>query len=222
MSLPSFSLRTGALWVRLLRITTILAVAFGAGALVVRLTTGEASGRAPSREKPLPVVAFHGSLDVVSPGKRPASLGAQTEQTQVLAVLNEWYQRAFVDPRSWQAGTFPEVAALLDGPGAHAAFSRDVQALTLGDARAELKRLEPSSSVANVTLYFDGPTQPRFAVAAVFFKAKGLFKIARPGSLDISQDGTFYLRKTPRGWRIFAYDADQQQSAPAPTPVATS
>lgn len=215
MSLPSFSPGRSTVGIRLLRIATVLAVAFAAGALAVRLTTGEASGRATPKEPPLATVAFHGKLDVVSPGNEPAAAVAQIEQQQVLAVLNEWYQRAFVDPGAWELGTFPEVGALIDGAGAHAAFTRDVQALTVGAARHELKRLEPRSTIANVTVYFDRG-RPSFAVAAVVFNAEGLFKIARPGTLDIRQDGTFYLRKTPRGWRVFAYDADQTQNAPAP------
>jgi hypothetical protein len=216
MSLPSFSLRTGTFWIRMLRIATALAVAFAAGALVVRLTTGEASGRATPKAKPVPTVAFTGTLDVVSPDGEPARAAAQIQQKQVLAVLDHWYQRAFVDPSSWGAGTFTDVAALLDGAGAHAAFTRDLPALTIGGARAELKRLEPRGSIANLTIYFDRGAVPRFAVASVVFNAYGVFK-ARTGSLDIHQDGTFYFRKTPRGWRVFAYDADQQQSAPAPT-----
>jgi hypothetical protein len=219
MSLPSFSPRRGAVGIRLLRVAAILAIAFAATVVVVKLTSGEAAGRAGPKEQPLPTVAFQGKLDVVSPGRKPASAVAQIEQQQILAVLNEWYQRGFVDPRSWELGTFPEVAALLDAAGAHAAFARDVQALTLGSARRELKRLEPRASIANVTLYFDPGAKPRFAVASVSFSAEGFFKVTRPGSLGIHQKGTFYLRKLPRGWRVFAYDADQQQSAPAPTPA---
>jgi hypothetical protein len=214
MPQSTFTVRPRARGLRLLKTASALAFMLAVAALLVRLVGGE-----EIKEEPIARVAFLSKLDVVSQrSAAPSQQAAAAEQQAIVTLITDWYQRAFVDPRLWGDGTFPEVAGLFQGAAA-AAFRRDIDSLTIGDARTEVTRVRPRGARVTITLYFADARAP-FAVASVVFNATGVLKedVKDEGAptLDIRQKATLYLSKTAEGWRVFAYDADQSQKTVVP------
>jgi hypothetical protein len=214
MPQSTFSVRPRARGLRVLKFASALALVLAVAALLVRLIGGE-----ETKAEPIGRVAFLSKLDVVSQrSAEPSQQAAAAEQQAIVTLITDWYQRAFVDPRLWGDGTFPEVAALFQGAAA-AAFRRDIDSLTIGDARTELTRVRPRGARVTITLYFDDDRAP-FAIASVVFNATGVLKQEAKDeeapTLDIRQKATLYLSKTAQGWRVFAYDADQNQDTIEP------
>jgi ketosteroid isomerase-like protein len=199
------------------RIAALVALGAIVAAVVVLLTRG---GGGPG-EPPIPTLAFQASVTPVLQGKQPDQAAATAEGEALTKIFNDFYQTAFVDPRRWGDGTFPDLIALF-AEDARPAARKDIASLTIGEARTELRRVEPMASTLGLTIYYDAEARPTFAVALASFSARGTPKRAGP-PLAIRQRATFYLQKTGDAWRITAFDAQQEQvsETASPSPGAT-
>lgn len=200
---------------RALALGVLVALIAGVGLL---LTRGD-GGPLRKRERPTPVLKFVARVLNVNQGKAAPASAQQAEGDAIVALFNDYYQTAFVDPKKWGDGTFPGIATLFAAE-AQASFTRDVASLTIGEARIELKRVDPTTGTLVVTVYYDPKGAPTFAVAVATFRATGTLRRAGP-SLIIGQTGTFYLEKAQDAWKIMAYDATQNQEQPTPSPTAS-
>lgn len=176
---------------------------------------------AKKQEPPTPTLALVATVDPVSGSSKAAPAGpAKTESDAIVAIFNNWYQEAFVDPKKWGEDTFEGFAGTFTDD-AKASFRRDLASLTIAEARTELKRVEEPTGTIRVTLYFDAAGKPQYAVAAVTFKAVGTLKRKGAIPLEISQRGSFFLRKVGGDWKVFSFTAHQDQVQPSPSPTAS-
>jgi len=207
---PSFSVRPRPNYRRRRTITLFVLL------VVVVIVVALLSRSGGEKESPTPTLAFATKVAVVNQGKAPDA-GVQEEQSKAIEkMFNDYYQEAFVDPKKWGDGKFEDLKALF-AEDAQASFTKDIQALTIGQGRVDLKRVEPGASDLVITIYYDGKSQPMFAVAAASFNARGTLKTTGP-AVTIKQKATFYLQKSGEKWVITAYDADQTQNTPTPSP----
>jgi hypothetical protein len=168
-----------------------------------------------------PVVAFTRTANVVAL-KQPDEAIRKAEVEAVATMVRDFYQRAFVDPEKWGDGTFPDLKALFTEE-AQASFDKNLTSLTIGEARTELKFVDPGASTLGVTVFFDSKAAPTYAVAAVQFSARGTMKKTGP-ALMIKQKASFYMERSGDKWLITAFDAEQTQetpSSPSPSPSAS-
>jgi hypothetical protein len=186
--------------------------------ILLVLPRGDGTGRPPGEETP--VVAFTRSVSVVAL-KQPEAAARQANVEAVATMVRDFYQSAFVDPKKWGDGTFPDLKALFSDE-AQAAFTKDVASLTIGQARTQLKFVDPRASTLGVTVFFDTKAAPTFAVAAVSFNARGTLKQSGPPLL-IKQKASFYMERSGDKWLITAFDAEQtQETPPSPSPSPTA
>lgn len=212
---PSFSVRPRPNYRR--RRTIALLVLLGIVVIVVALLSR--SGGGPG-ESPTPTLAFATTVSHVSQGKA-ADTGAQQTQSQAIEkMFNDYYQEAFVDPEKWGDGRFEDLKGLF-AEDAQASFTKDIQSLTIGQGRVDLKRVDPGASDLVITIYWDAKSQPTFAVAAATFNARGTLKKTGP-AVTIAQNATYFLQKTGDEWKITAYDADETQNTPTPSPTPSA
>ena len=213
---PSFSVRPRPNYRR--RRTVALFVLLGVAVIVVALLSR--GGGIGDGEAPIPTLEFVTKVGHVSQSKA-ADEGTKNAQAESIEkMLTDYYQEAFVDPEKWGDGTFENLKQLF-ADDVQASFTKDLAALTIGEGRNDLKRVDPSGATLAVTIYYDGKAQPVLAVAAATFDAAGTLKQSGP-PVTIKQKATFYLQKSGDAWRITSYDADQSQVTPTPSPSPTA
>ena len=197
-------------------------VALGLLAVVVLVVVLLTRGGGPVRpgEPPIPTVEFVAKTKAVFQGKAAAPAAQQSEVDALTKIFNEYYQTAFVDPEAWGDGTFTDLADLFTDD-AKASFTRDLPALTIGQARIEVRRVDLDSTALTLTVYYDSKQQPMFAVASVSFAAKGTMKKDGSPKLTIAQAATYYLHKMGSDWKITGYDTNETQTTPTPSPTAS-
>jgi len=209
----SFSMRKKPNY-RRRRTVSILVLLVAAVVVVALLSRGDGIGG--SKEKPTATVAFVVQGRAVAQSKAPDAATKKANEDAVATMLNDYYQTAFVDPKKWGDGTFPDLQNLFVKE-AKATFTKDIDALTIGTARTELKRVDPTVTSLTVTIYYDLKNRPTLAIATAAFTARGTLKQSGP-ALTIKQKATFYLEKSGKSWMITSYDAQQNQDTPTPSP----
>ena len=200
-----------------MRAGIVAALAIAAAGVGVSLIGGSSD---PADEEPTPVVAFEATISGEGDSK-PSDEAVQAEGEKIVELLDDWYQQAFVDPEKFGDGTFPEVAATFD-EAARIAFAEDVDALTIGPAREEVERVEPTTATATITVFFEKGKTPTWATAAVSFAATATLKDETAPPVGIDQTVTLFLRRTDEGWLVSTYyDAHQEQrsieTSPSPS-----
>jgi hypothetical protein len=205
---------------RLLRTGIGVVVIVVLAALIANLVGGGKKKAGPGAT-PLAKVAFVATMAGETNAKvKPSPSAVQAQGGQIVTLLNDWYQRAFVDPKQYGDGTFPEIAKHFTAD-ARVSFTKDLATLTIGDARTEVDRLDPTLQTAKVTVYFNNAT-PMFAIAAVHFAANATLKQSGAYPLKIDQTVTYNFERTPQGWVVTYYTAKQtQKSVVPPSPSAT-
>jgi len=216
MPTSSFSVRPRPNYRRRRTITVL--VLLGIGVIVVALLSR--SGDGGGGESPTPTLAFTTKVAHVNQSKA-ADAGVQQAQGQAIEkMFNDYYQEAFVDPEKWGDGTFEDLKPLF-AEEARSSFTKDIASLTIGQGRVDLKRVDPSASDLVITIYYDTKSRPMFAVAAATFNARGTLKKTGP-PVTIKQKATFYLQRSGDAWLITAYDADETQNTPTPSPTPSA
>lgn len=168
-------------------------------------------------EEKTPQVAFTGRVRAESEAKRPGQAEADAEAKPIFTMLNDWYQTAFIDPKLFGDGTFPDVAKLF-AKEAQASFTKDISSLTIGEAREQVRRVVPEQSIANITLFYDDGGNAVFATAAVRFMARATLTQDGAFPLRITQTGTYHLKREGSSWLVTFYDASANQDSIQPTP----
>lgn len=206
---------------RLLRNGIAVVAVVGVAAAIGNLMGGDEEPEPQPSQLPVPQVSFAGATSAEGE-VAPRRANAEREAEHIRALLDTWYQQAFVDPALFGDGTFPEVAALFR-EDARDRFLTDLDVLTIGPALGEVSRVEPRKATADVTVYFQDGRRPRYAVAEVRFVARALPVAAAAFPLRIVQTGTYHLERVSRGWKVTFYDADQTQRSiePKPSPTAS-
>jgi len=203
---------------RLLRTGIGVVVIVVLAALVANLVGG-GKKKGPG-ESPIATVSFVASVKGETDGaKKPGNAAVRAEADLIVKMLNDWYQTAFVDPDRYGDGTFPDIAKHF-ATAARASFTKDIATLTIGDAREEVKRVDPTAQTAKLTVFFD-KGKALFAVAAVHFAASATMKKSNAYPLKIDQTMTLNLEKQGEGWVVTFYTANQKQDSVVPSPSAT-
>ncbi len=212
---PSFSVRPRPNYRRRRTITllVLLVIVVIVAALLSRSDDG-------GKEAATPQLAFTMTGSHVSQSKAPDEGTKRAQLDAIQMMFTTFYQEAFVDPEKWGDGTFEDLKGMF-AEEAQASFTKDIPSLTIGQGRIDLKRVDPRTADLAITVYYDGKSQPTFAVAAATFVARGTLKQAGP-AVTIRQTATFYLQKSGDAWTITAYDADQTQTTPTPSPTASA
>jgi hypothetical protein len=210
----SFSMRNKPNYRR--RRTVSILVLLLAGVVVVALLSRGGGGKPGSKENPVPTLAFVSKVKSVAQNKSPDAATTKANGDAVVKMITGYYQEAFVDPRRWGDGQFADLRELF-AKEAQASFTQNVAALTIGEARTELKRVDPTGATLTVTVYYDAKNRATLAVAAAAFNAKGTLKASGP-EVTIQQKATFYMQKQGASWIITDFDAEQHQDTPTPSP----
>jgi hypothetical protein len=188
--------------------------------VIILLVLPRGDGGGGGGEK-TPQVAFTRTVNIVGL-KTPDAATRQSNVDSVTKMVTDFYQAAFVDPKKWGDGTFPDLKALFSEE-AQTTFTKQISALTIGPAREQLKSVKPGASTLGVSVFFDTKGVPTFAVAAVTFNGRGTLKESGPPLL-IKQKASFYMERSGDTWLITAFDAEQSQdtpSSPSPSPSAS-
>jgi hypothetical protein len=212
---PSFSVRPRPNYRR--RRTIVLLVLLVIVVIVAALLSRSGGG---GKDAATPQLAFVATANHVSQSKAPDDGTKRAQLDAIKTMFTTFYQDAFVDPEKWGEGTFEDLKKLF-AEDAQASFTKDIQSLTIGQGRIDLERVEPRTANLAISVYYDGKSQPTFAVATATFVGRGTLKKTGP-AVTINQKATFYLQKTGDDWTITAYDADQTQTTPTPSPTPTS
>ena len=211
----SFSMRSKPNFRRRRTVLVLVLIVVG---VVIAVLVSRGGGGHTAGGIPIPTFHFTATTRQVTQGRRPGPGAAQGEASGIVKMFDDFYQEAFVDPTKWGDGQFPDLRAMFSRE-AQASFAKDLPSLTIGEARTELQRVDPAPSALVVTVYFDAPGRPAFAVAAATFNASGTPNQKGP-KLLIAQKATFYMQKVGSAWTITAYDASQSQGTPSPSPSA--
>lgn len=179
------------------------------------LSGGDSSG--PDGEPAVAKVAFAHTTKTTTDAGKPKTAAAKAEADAIVKILNDWYQRGFVDPRLYGDGTFGEIAAHF-AKDAKVSFTKDVASLTIGDARTLVARVDPTKAAAGITIFFAKGTKPTFAVAEVVFDATATQKQSGQPNITIKQRGTYHLEKTGNAWKVVYYTATSSEKPVEPTP----
>lgn len=150
----------------------------------------------------------------------PPKSAVNAEADKVVSMLTDWYEQAFVDTTKFGNGTFPDIAKNFTS-AARTKFAQDLNSLTIGEARTEVKRVEPSTQIVNLTVYFS-KGKPTYAIAAVHFVADATMKRSGSPPLKIDQAVTYDFQKTGQGWVVSYYSAKQSQRSIVPSPSTTA
>lgn len=210
MRQPSFSTRRKSRAYRLTR--TII------GGVVLLLLVAVILSRLGGGEEqlPTPQVSFQAVARAESDGRRASKGDVDKESDAIRSLLNEWFQTAFVDPEKYGDGTFKDIEERF-AKEARAQFRKDLTTLTIGEARAEVRRVVPEVSTARIAVFFEGGEEPRFATARLTFRALATLKDEEARPVRISFSGTFTLENRD-GWVITYYEAAQTQRSVTPSP----
>ncbi len=163
------------------------------------------------------VASVKGATDAKS---APPTTAVRTEADKIVSMLNDWYEQAFVDTSRFGDGTFGDIAKNFSD-AAKVQFTKDLATLTIGDARTEVKRVDPSTQTVNITVYFSNG-KPTYAIAAVRFVASATMKKSGAFPLKIDQAVTYDFQKTGQGWVVSYYSAKQSQKSVVPSPSASA
>ena len=136
-----------------------------------------------------------------------AKVAAKRATPDMERFLSRYLTVAFLDPGQQRTG-WRELLALFDVPVQQAA-RRDLDALSLGTAAAQVKAVQPGPAKAAVTFLYQG-SRPVGATV----------KLAFDGAADVEQgSGPVRLRSvlqllwTAKGWRIASYQSQTGASA---------
>lgn len=163
-----------------------------------------------SQEDGPPAASFSmGEIRVVDSQDRPETGTRAGEQTdKVIALVNAYYDIAFLDPGQWAGGTHPELAGYFTEEAAGHVGPR-LGGLALGDVSNSLKSVKPDRQVIDrLNYYFDGDLNNPIGMLTTTFEATGTPSAEGAEPVKIVHKATFWLQKVGDDFRISAYNAD--------------
>jgi hypothetical protein len=150
-----------------------------------------------------------GEIKVVDSQDRPEAGTRAGEQTdKVIALVNAFYDIAFLDPGQWAGGAHPELAGYFtEEAGAH--VGPRLGGLALGDVGNSLKSVRPDRQVIDrLNYYFDDDLNNPIGMLTTTFEATGTPSAEGAEPVKIVHKATFWLQKVGDDFRISAYNAD--------------
>lgn len=190
--------------------------------VVVLVIVGKLAGGGGKKEEPTQKVSFVSTTTAETDSGLPDATQVKTESAHIVSMLNDWYDRAFVDPKLFGDGSFAEVRAHF-GTEARVHFAKDLDSLTIGEAREQVSRVSIDNARVDVTVFFQNGKTPRFAVAAVTFAATAKLKEKKALPLRIQQKATYHLERRPNGdWLVSYYKVHESQDSVRPSPSAST
>lgn len=217
MRQPTFS-RRKTRQQRLLRTAIGVVVIVVVAALIANLAGGKKKTNTPPPG--VAQVKFVATVKGYGDKKPPTRADINSASGDIISMLNDWYEEAFVDTSRFGDGTFSDIAKNFT-PAAKTKFTQDLATLTIGDARTEVKRVDPSAQTVNLTVYFNNG-KATYAIAAVHFVARATMKKSGAYPLTIDQSVTYSFQKTGQGWVVSYYTAKQNQNSVVPSPSASA
>jgi hypothetical protein len=218
---------SGSLKRRLALIGAALALIGGGLGAFLALSggSGESSGggsspsASPSAE-PVPHFSFAlASVRALPTGSKQGVLKAAHAAAQrIHLTLDQLYVTGFIDPGAWRTGHYFRAWQTFTSDAVGTA-RRDESTLTLGTGAGRMFRaVRPHAGAMKVRILMDPSGHPSTAVADISFSAQGTMPNGRTDV--IRSDGHYFLRPSPRGWSIYAYEVRRNDS-PAPVPSKT-
>jgi len=129
---------------------------------------------------------------------------ANQESQKVKALLDRFYQAAFLQVGEEQADLSPHFTA-----EAQAGLAPNIGALALGDIAPRLKRVTPKRQEATkVSFLIEEDLSVPVVIATVVFEATGEAKEKADGPVAISHNATFWLQPEGDGYNIFGYSTE--------------
>jgi len=143
---------------------------------------------------------------VDSQDRPQANQTAIQASNQVVAVLNSYYNIAFLQPKRWGGGTHPDLAGLFTDEAKHA-VAADLQTLALGSVAPRLARVEPSKQTAGaISVLIEPDLSGSYAAATVDFEGTGRPTASGEGPIKIVQTGQFMFARVGGDYKIAGYD----------------
>lgn len=180
---------------------------------------GGQEGKGKAQEEGPPAADFSlGEIKVFDSQDRPEAGAKATElNDKVVALINGYYDVAFLDPGQWAGGTHPELGGYFtDDAGAN--VPPRIEALALGNVSNSVKSVKPDKqSIDRLDYYFDGDLNVPIGLVTTTFEATGTPNDEGAAPVKIVHKATFWLQKVGDGFRISAYNADidiQSQGPP--------
>jgi hypothetical protein len=127
------------------------------------------------------------------------------------------YTEGFLDPNSWDGGSYDDEWTQF-AKDAAAKAKADADTLNAGPSAGDTyTTIEPAKSTVRPRVLVDDQGRPVSVVAIVFFSAKGMHD---DGSYTLFKStGQYFLRRDGSAWKVVAYDvhrADAEKEAKAP------
>jgi hypothetical protein len=153
------------------------------------LPTAALRARKPVRTDP--VLRLHGASRLAS--------------RRAIASITRLYRGAFLDPASWQTGTYESLWRDF-ARAARARARKDVRVLTAGAAAGEAYvAIVPRPSAINTTVLLDRTGKPVMVLASARFRALGQ-RIAGSSNTRFDSSGRFFFQRVGGGWKIVSFD----------------
>jgi hypothetical protein len=158
---------------------------------------------------PVPRFDFHvGSVRAIRTGEKGGIYIAKRAVANIRSTLNRLYRTGFLDPNSWETGSYGDIWSLFD----HATLPKarnDLATLTLGQNAGSLyDDVVPARGRLRVRVLLDHAGNPSTAVAIVSFRASGDQTTGE--TTAIHSKGQYFLRPAENAWAIYGYDVERQ------------
>jgi hypothetical protein len=163
----------------------------------------------PQEEGPSGASFSIAELKVIDSQDRPeAGAKAEEQRDKVLALINGYYNVAFLDPGKWAEGTHPELAGFFTEEAKPNVGPR-LGVLALGDVSKSIKSVKPDRQVVDrLNIYFDGDLNVPIGLATTTFEATGTPLADGAEPVKIVHKATFWLQKDGDNFHISAFNAD--------------
>ena len=174
-------------------------------------TPGQQEGGEPKpQEEGRPAANFSmGEIKVFDSQDRPESGPKATEHNdKVIALINGYYNVAFVDPAKWADGAHPDLAGFFTEDAKPHVGPR-LGGLALGEAGKSIKAVKVDRQMIDrLDYYFDADLNLPIGMVTTTFEATGTPKAEDAEPVKIVHHAIFWLQKDGDNFHISAYNAD--------------
>jgi hypothetical protein len=151
--------------------------------------------------------------------KKKAKTAAEPVAKQVATGLNTLFGKGFVDPTSWQTGTYDEALAIFD-TGAQAEARKQLDVLTAGSAAGTtFDSISDATGKLKIDVLVDANERPQSASGAATFTATATGKDG--STTTIRSQGQFIFRSVKGSWKIVSFNVTRNDEGGAGTPTGS-